>query len=318
MRRLNLLLACSLSLSSFACGSSSNSGGSSSGAADSGLGPYPPPAPDDCITDVTPGHQTLTCEGLSFELNVPDVCLQKWCGLIVDVHGLGMNGELENNHTKLRELGGAAGYIVVQPSAPAPAGGGLPSWSATNDPQVFAIMQRVINVWHVHPKRIHFGGYSMGGWMTWRFVCAHSDVIASFAPIAAGFQQGGCEFTDAQHPVREVPIFQTHGRNDGLVAFSTATQERDALIAYWKMTQDTVLGGAPDQDYLWTRYKNANGTIYEFAEHSWETNFVLGTLKLLGHCFPGSDQFLGCAQTAPNAFTWGEEVLKFYQAHPMP
>lgn len=316
MRSLDLLVALSLVTAVSACGSSSGDGGAKG--ADSGAGPFVAPTPDDCITDVTPGHQKLTCENLTFDLNVPDVCTQRTCGLIFDVHGFGMNGELENLHTKLRELAGPAGYIVVNPYAPVPAGGGLASWSAANDSQVFAIMQRVINVWHVHPKKIHFGGYSMGGWMTWRFVCAHSDLIASAAPIAAGFQSNGCDFTDAQHPAREIPIFQTHGRNDGLVPFGTATQERDALIAYWQMTQDSVLGGAADKDYLWTRYKNANGTVYEFAEHSWETDFTLGSIALKGHCFPGSDQLLGCAKVAPNAFTWAEEVLKFYQAHPMP
>ena len=45
---------------------------------------------------------------------------------------------------------------------------------------------------------------------------------------------------------------------------------------------------------------------------------------LHGHCYPGSDdlsptlpgQFMGFACLPPNAFNWGERVLRFFQQHP--
>jgi poly(3-hydroxybutyrate) depolymerase len=273
--------------------------------------PYPPPAPDDCITSVEPGHQQLTCEGLTFELTVPEVCLERACGLIVDVHGFGMNGALMEAHSKLSVLAEQPGYIVVQPSAP----GMLltSSWNPSHDAQVFAIMQRVMSVWHVDPKRIHFDGYSQGGWMTWRFVCAHSDLLASAAPIAAGAGGQSCDFAGAG-PEREIPIFYTHGTTDGLVNFSGATTQRDALIAAWGMQEKEVVtsGG----DHRWTRYQNANGTVFEFAQHDWECGFSLGATALRGHCFPGSGEFLGCGAT--NAWNWGQAVLDFFIRHPKP
>jgi poly(3-hydroxybutyrate) depolymerase len=274
--------------------------------------PYPAPAPDDCITSVEPGHQTLTCEGLSFELTVPAVCLERACGLIVDVHGFGMNGTLMELHTKLSVLAEAPGYIVVQPSAP---GAVLASsWNPAHDAQVFAIMQRVMSVWHVDRKRIHFDGYSQGGWMTWRFICAHSDLIASAAPIAAGSGGQSCAFDASNRPAREMPIFYTHGTTDGLVNFSGATAQRDALIAGWGMQEKEVLmSGA---DHRWTRYENANGTVFEFAQHDWECSFSLGATALRGHCFPGSGDFLGCGATNP--WNWGAAVLDFFIRHPLP
>lgn len=302
----------------FACSSESNSnkgagGSAGNGGGSGGVAPYPPPAPDDCITDVTPGPQTLMCEGLSFELNVPAVCVEQPCGFIVDVHGFGMNGTLENNHSKLRELGDAAGYIVVNPSAP---GMLLASaWTADNDAQVWAIMQRVISVWHVDPKRIHFAGYSMGGWMTWRFICNHADVIASAAPLSAGNGAQSCAFSADQMPARQIPIFHVHGTTDGLVPFDQSAAQRDAVVAAWQLTSSEVVGSGPD--YQWTRYTNSDGAVYEFAQHNWECAFVLnGSLALKGHCFPGSDQFLGCG--ADNAFNWGQTVFKFFQDHPLP
>ena len=270
--------------------------------------PYPPPAPDDCIQDVTPGHQTLTCDGLSFELSVGDVCLHRACGLIVDTHGFGMNGELMDLHSHLRALGNPAGYIVVNPSSPGTLGSS--SWTEANDDQVFAFMQRVINVWHVNPKKIHFTGYSQGGWMTWRFACKHADMIASIAPLAAGTS---CTFSATQ-PSRELPIFYVHGTTDGLVPFATAVAQRDAVIAAWGFSPTEIVSSGSDHE--WTRYTNENGNVFEFAQHNWETSFMLGGLALRGHCVPGSGEFRGCG--ADTAFNWGESVLSFFQRHPLP
>lgn len=249
---------------------------------------------------------------------MPDVCLTKACGLIMDVHGFGMNGALQEAHSKMASIAGPKGYIVVQPSAP---GGLLKSgWSAANDDQVFAIMNRVISVWHVDAKRVHFDGYSMGGWMTWRFICKHADVIASAAPLSAGAQANGgaCAFSGAEMPPRQVPIFYTHGTTDGLVPFSSAGPQRDAVIAAWGLDKKETVASGPD--YEWTRYTNADGGLLEFAQHDWACNFTLGSLALKGHCFPGvgaNGEFLGCLYSGPNAFVWGEEVLKFFEAHPM-
>lgn len=284
--------------------------------------PFPEPVPDDCLTSVAPGNQKLNCEGLDFQVTVPESCTKSACGLIADVHGFGMNGDLMEVHTHMQEIAGAKGYIVFQPSAP----GMIPTsaWSPANDDQVFALMQRIIKAWHVDPKRIHFDGYSMGGWMTWRFVCKHSDLLASAAPIAGGAQAAGgsCAFSDTEKPAQQIPILYTHGRNDGLVLFPTAQAQVDAVTKAWYpgVTPEVV---AKDFDYEWDRYKNSDGTIFEFVQHDWACGFTFPVV-LKGHCFPGSNQFLGCGRDTNGdfdggieyPFKWAETVLEFFVAHP--
>jgi hypothetical protein len=152
--------------------------------------------------------------------------------------------------------------------------------------------------------------------MTWRFACKHADILASVAPLAAGTGSAGgssCSFTATDQPSRELPIFYVHGTTDGLVPFATAVAQRDAVIAAWGFSPaETVSSGS---DHEWTRYTNANGTVFEFAQHNWETAFVLGSLPLRGHCVPGSGEFLGCG--ADTATKWGESVLSFFQSHPL-
>jgi hypothetical protein len=301
-------------------------------AADTGPAPVPPPEPDDCFMTGDAGFKTHHCEGLDFEISVPDECLSHACGIITDIHGFGMNAALMEGHTHMQELGNAKGYIVMQPSAPAPAR----SWSPSNDAQVWAIIQRAIHVWHVDPKRIHVDGYSMGAWMTWRLLCAHSDVLASVAPIAGGLQpMGSCPFgpdgtgapNEPATPMQQVPVLYTHGRNDGLVNFSQAMAERDAVVAAWYPGVEPAVV-MKDFDYEWDRYTNSNGNVFEFIQHDWECGFVLAiggnNVALKGHCFPGSPAFLGCGRDTNGMldggvvypFEWAKTVLQFFVDHP--
>ena len=68
----------------------------------------------------------------------------------------------------------------------------------------------------------------------------------------------------------------------------------------------------------------ANGAVllrHETYEHSYETVSPGPWSDAKGHCFPGSTLDPQAPQYAvpckpPNAFTWGVEVMKFFEAHP--
>ena len=106
----------------------------------------------------------------------------------------------------------------------------------------------------------------------------------------------GCTSSDSpKHGT--IPILHTHGRNDGLVNFSQAAAERDAVVVAWYpgVTPEVVTKA---DDYEWDRYTNDHCTVFEFVQHDWACGFVLplgaSMIPLKGHCFPGSNQFLGC------------------------
>ena len=75
------------------------------------------PEPDECIKKIKAGSFDLKCNGLLFVLHVPSICLKKACGLIVDVHGWQMTGDLQDYYTNISKYGGDAGYIVINPTA---------------------------------------------------------------------------------------------------------------------------------------------------------------------------------------------------------
>jgi polyhydroxybutyrate depolymerase len=266
-----------------------------------------------CITDTTAGDHQFTCDGFVYDVSVPTACAGGGCGLVLDVHGATMSGKMEDANTQMRALGATNGFVVVQPNAkPAPP---LSSWTpATDDDKVFAFLGLATAAWKIDPKRVHMTGFSQGGMMTFRFLCKHADVFASMAPAAGD----GCTFAAGDTPSRELPVLYMHGTKDNLVNFTSgAIPQRNEVVSGWKMDAGTVIGS--DSNYSRTRYTSPMGTVFEFIQHDYAaTSPILG-----GHCYPGSTdpggatgQLFPFACVGPNAFTWGDEAMKFFLAHP--
>jgi poly(3-hydroxybutyrate) depolymerase len=177
-------------------------------------------------------------------------------------------------------------------------------------------------------------GFSQGGFMTWRFLCAHADLFASAAPAAAASDcpvvgnpvgAAACRFSGSEIPSRELPILYMHGRHDqNYIPFSCAQPQIDAIVAAWGLTANGIVASSPS--YTRTRWSDATGTVVELLAHDYSSDeqvpFVSAS-RLQGHCFPGSNDpgnqpgqlfSFKCEQTA--AFAWGTEVVSFFVAHP--
>jgi polyhydroxybutyrate depolymerase len=281
-------------------------------------GPRVPEAglvPSGCIDAVTAGDHVFSCDGLTYDVRLPKACDKGKCGVVLDVHGATMSGVMEDHNTNLRAIGEREGYVVIQPNA----SGAPPTaiWNPSVDyAKVWSFFELARGVFAIDPKRVHMTGFSQGGRMTFTFACAHADTIASAAPAA----ETGCTEAELRGIKRELPILYMHGHSDALISFTAAAiPQRDAIVAGWTMGSPAMVGS--DATHSWSRYTNAKGSVFEFIEH----DYAAPTVILKGHCYPGSSdpktvggQLFSFACTGPNAFVWGEEVMKFFKAHPLP
>ena len=281
---------------------------------------FPSPAPVGCVTSVEAGDHSFACNGLTHDVSVPQQCLQGPCGLILDIHGLTMDGLMEDRNTNLRALGSQHGYVVVQPNAnPAPPAS---SWvTDVDDAKILAFLDDVQAAWHIDPGRVHVTGFSQGGLMTWRFVCKNADRFASAAPGAACNHQDeeACPFAGPATPSRRIPLLYMHGRFDVFFDFPEAEAQRDLVVATWGLHETATLSS--DAHHAWTRYADAAGTVFEFV---WHDYLAAPSTVLQGHCYPGSTdpgdapgQIFSYRCEDAAAFTWGEIVMQFFLDHPM-
>ncbi|HET9485671.1 MAG TPA: alpha/beta fold hydrolase [Xanthomonadales bacterium] len=303
-----------------ACGGSSSTTGDAAG----DTGPdAPPPVPAGCITDVSSGDHVYTCGGLAVDARIPPACQAPGCGLVLVLHGDTGNGLLMDAHVRMRALGEQHGFVVVAPTGP-PFGQGLPgsTWRQANDATLVQIVRDFASVFRVDMKNIHVTGFSRGAFVTWRLICDHSELFASAAPAGAGFGGGFGEttcFTQGRTPTRKIPIIFLMGRTDTSVGYSTMTGIRDAAIASYGATGPANV--TMNAEYRHDRWTGAG--VIETFDHAYETVDDGPWANANGHCIVGSPTDPYAPQYAipcklPNAFVWGEEVMRFFRAHRLP
>ena len=182
-----------------------------------------------CISDTSPtGTGTrvfpqASC-GLDFTVRIPNACANGGCGLIIDVHGFAMDGNIQDRNTNLRRLGGDAGFVVASPTARV-GGQALPSFSQAMDANLIADFAReAIGAFNLNPNRIHIGGFSQGAGISFFSICNFPDLYASAAPIAGG---GGSCFANGP----PIPLLQTNGMRDEFANFAGASNTRSTIVA---------------------------------------------------------------------------------------
>lgn len=261
------------------------------------------PTPSGCITDVGPADKLVVTgcgQNITYNVSVPAVCLEKRCGLIVDVHGWTMNGDIQESNTGIAAVGRQKGFIVVQPSSHDT------SWGPLRHAAVADFMELAIDVWRVDPRRVHVTGFSLGGVMSWWFRCNRADLVASVAPT--GFTGEPCT-----NGARPVPALYIQGYDDWAVTEEDVTATIDGMVATHGLGAGVVLDEAPGE-WVHTRYSNGSGFIFETVRHHHRT----AEENLAGHCIIGSldpASIYGCDQ--PSTFVHGAEIVDFFLANPM-
>lgn len=260
-----------------------------------------PPAPAGCITDVGPAEKLVVagCGGdITYNVSVPPVCMEKRCGLIVDVHGWTMDGDIQEANTGIAAIGRQEGYIVVQPSSHDS------GWGPLRYVNVADFMELAIDVWRVDPRRVHLTGFSLGGVMSWWFRCNRADLVASVAPT--GFSGDACT-----NGARPVPALYIQGHDDYFVPEEDIQATIDGMIATHGLDGGTVVAEQPGE-WVHTRYGNGTTFVFETVLHHHTQDG-----NLAGHCIIGSHDpasIYGCDQAS--ALEHGRAIVDFFKANP--
>jgi poly(3-hydroxybutyrate) depolymerase len=275
-----------------------------------GTVPIDAPAASGCVTDVGAGDHTFTCQGVSFMLMVDPRCTEYACGLIVDVHGASMTGQIMRTNNRLHELAPPEGYLTVHPTAPSSA------WDLATHPAIIGeFMDDVIAAFHVDENRVHVTGFSMGSATTFWFLCNRPEMLASAGPVTgssadqvtvAATGDNCIESIDANWMPR-VPTLFMSGSVDNALTVDAARARTDGIVMRLGLTGGDEIDSG--DSFTRKRWTDGNGMVFDYLEHD------LSSLILQGHCIPGpaGDAIFGCAG---GNLDWGQTVLEFFIEHP--
>lgn len=234
--------------------------------------------------------------------------------VVLVFHGLTQSASGIEDNSKMDPVADAHGFISVYPQGISNswnAGTCCGTASSQQTPDV-AFVSHLIDAlkadYCVDEKRVFATGLSNGGMLSHRLACELSDRIAAIGAVAGTFAVSDCA------PPRPVAVMHVHGTADFVVPYNGGNlggaKSVPETISKW-----VAIDGCTDPAPV-NVYKQGDASCDEYQMCKEGTRVRLCTIDQGGHQWPGgTNNFLGHLSTDLAA---SEEVLKFFEAHPMP
>ncbi len=204
--------------------------------------------------------------------------------LVIDWHGLLLDGPAQRDLSGYAELADKEGFIVAFPTGIDQAWNVGPCCTTSRavDDVAFAraLVAEIEKLSCIDPKRVYSTGFSMGGGMTINLACRAADLFAAFAPAAFDLL---IESEQACQPSRPVSIITFRGRNDFIVPYA---------------------GGEsmpPNGLNVTIHFRGAEGT-FDFWK---KANGCMGTATMKGAC----ETYTNCAAGTETALCRGDDLV---------
>jgi polyhydroxybutyrate depolymerase len=269
------------------------------------------PAQDATVTLTTGGRDR------TYRVHVPaSYDPQRPTPLVLDIHGLTMDGAWQASLSKMDAAADAGGFIAVYPDGtgvPRGFNAGdccLPASASGVDDVAFirALLDDVATRMCVDPARVFATGFSNGGFLSHRLGCELADRIAAIAPVA------GVMGVDPCTPSRPVPVLEFHGVLDPIEPYAGSP------LASVRSVATTVADWASRDGCAATTtvtYQHGDAKCETHGGCSGGAEVTLCTISDGGHQWPGGVAYPGgglvSADIAATDVIWA-----FFQAHPRP
>lgn len=145
-------------------------------------------------------------------------------GLVINLHGAGMNGGQQAALTGYDAVADQFGFVVAYPDGIDTTwadgrGASLPDRQGVDDVGFLsALIEQLSRNYQIPPGRVFVTGMSAGAFMANRLVCERADLVSAMAPVA-----GTIGAALPCSPSRPVSVMAVHGTADPVVPFNGGT-----------------------------------------------------------------------------------------------
>ena len=270
--------------------------------------------------------ETISVDGLvrNYTLNLPpDYYDSSGFSLVIALHGGGGSPSQFERTSFLTDKSKASGFIVVYPEGT----GIIKTWNAgtccgsaithqINDVKFISqLIDQLIAVYKINPKKVYATGHSNGGMMCYRLACELSNKIAAIAANSSTMV-----LTSACNPARAMPVLHLHSKLDQHVIYTGGPG--DGISGVYCPPLDSVLNvfslknscSNPSQVIF-------SNNLYTFKKWSSCTNNVSIQYYLTndgGHGWPGGLPGGPNSDTPSIAINADDLLWEFFQQYQLP
>lgn len=218
----------------------------------------------------------------TFLLHVPPQSGSIPLPLFLNFHGYGNDNELFCTNSGIRPLADKEGFFAICPrggTADLAWNGGdccgtAPALDIDDVEFTRQMVQFVEQQLCLDKSRVFAGGYSNGGFMSYRLACEASDLIRAIGPVAGLLSDESTYSCNNQ--VQPVPVIHFHGTLDATIRYSGGVESIDRY-------KDIL--GCVGQPVVTFQNRTATCETYQNCQGKAEVSFC--TIQGQGHAWPG-------------------------------
>jgi polyhydroxybutyrate depolymerase len=203
-------------------------------------------------------------------------------GLVIDLHGAGTNGFLEELATRFDAQADRLQWLVAYPDGVADGWEpyGCCHHAGVDDVAFIAdLIRRLESTDGVDPERVYITGLSRGGMLAYRLACELSSDLAAIAPVAGNMadERGAVRGVTCQ-PDRPVSVLAIHGSADAVVPIQGGGRfaPLEDVISRWRelngcASAASATRGGPVTAMTWRCQAGSDVTavVVQGAGHTW-------------------------------------------------
>ncbi|MFC7526552.1 alpha/beta hydrolase family esterase [Parapedobacter sp. GCM10030251] len=240
--------------------------------------------------------------------------------LVIGLHGTGGSAVQFARNYHFSEKADEAGFVAVYPNGVRSDGRlGIRTWNAGSccdfamrenvDDVGFisALIDRLLNEYHIDTKRVYVAGMSNGGMLAYRLAAEIPEKIAAIAPVSCSMV-----FDPPAEQSRPVPIIHLHSVLDEIIPYSGGTNS----LGYHFPPVDSVLNVWVARNGCLPAPQVTEGvgyTVKQWVDESGSPFVVHYLTEDGGHSWPGGEQARPQAAPPSQAIDANELMWEFFE-----
>lgn len=243
--------------------------------------------------------------------------------LIIQMHGFTLDGKFHMQYTEFNKVADTARCIMVYPN------GIDKRWnsgtfffiqSGVDDVGFLAeLIDRIHLKYNIDLEKVYAGGYSAGGFMSYKLACDLSNRIAAIAPVVASMVYDNI---NTCVPSRSMPMIACNGSSDPITPYNGIPLNFPSIDTIKKVWQEhNLCDVVPSIDTLPNLDNTDNSRVVTYTYNNCADNVTTKFYKILdgGHTWAGApNYFLGLIGNTNNDIKWSSLSWNFFKQNTIP